>query len=257
MNTVKGLSGVLIACASVLLLVVGCGPTYPDCFNDEDCAKQGQFCVDGTCSQCRDDSHCNGSNACRVCEGAACATRPNCCTTDADCPNGSCWMVAGRNYGECGAECGPGKACPPGQRCNAQGACEPDAACGPNSPCPPGQMCDGGQCVAGCALQTVYFDFNESRVRLDQQESLNGNAECIKKRGQGVQVQGHCDERGTEEYNMALGEKRAIRSKRYLSTLGVSDSSLSVMSYGEERPTCTQSNEGCWSQNRRAEFIFQ
>jgi len=103
----------------------------------------------------------------------------------------------------------------------------------------------------------VYFDFNESRIRLDQQDTLNTNAECIKSKGQSVQVQGHCDERGTTEYNMALGERRAVSSKSYLKTLGITTGSLSVISYGEEKPTCTQSNEGCWSQNRRAEFIFQ
>ena len=101
-------------------------------------------------------------------------------------------------------------------------------------------MCQDGKCVAACALQTVYFDFNESRVRLDQQEALNANAECIKSKGQSVQVQGHCDERGTEEYNMALGERRAVSSKSYLQSMGIASSSLSVLSYGEEKPTCSQ-----------------
>ena len=257
MNTTKGLGGILAVLVSSLVLLVGCGPTYPDCVSDEDCAKRGQFCVDSTCSQCRDDSHCNGSNACRICEGAACTSRPNCCLTDADCPGGGCWMVAGHNYGECGAQCGPGKPCPPGQRCNAQGACEPDVECGPNAPCPPGQMCQDGKCIAACTLQTIYFDFAEAVIRLDQQPSLNANAECIKAKGQSVKIQGHCDERGTEAVNMALGERRCNSSREYLTSMGVEPSSLSIMSYGEEKPTCTQSNEECWSQNRRAEFIFQ
>jgi peptidoglycan-associated lipoprotein len=103
----------------------------------------------------------------------------------------------------------------------------------------------------------VFFDFNESRIRVDQRDALNGNAECIKAIGSPVRVEGHCDERGTEEYNMALGERRATKSKDYLVTLGVSGGSLRTMSYGEERPSCTDNNEGCWNKNRRAEFIFE
>ena len=118
-------------------------------------------------------------------------------------------------------------------------------------------MCQDGKCIAACTLQTIYFDFAEAVIRLDQQPSLNANAECIKAKGQSVKIQGHCDERGTEAVNMALGERRCNSSREYLTSMGVEPSSLSIMSYGEEKPTCTQSNEECWSQNRRAEFIFQ
>jgi peptidoglycan-associated lipoprotein len=128
--------------------------------------------------------------------------------------------------------------------------------CNTDSDCQSGQRCAGNKCVSACETAAVYFDFNESRIRVDQREALNANAECAKSRGQSVRIEGHCDERGTEEYNMALGERRATKSKSYLSTLGVSNS-MRTMSYGEERPTCTDSNERCWSQNRRAEFIFE
>jgi len=124
-------------------------------------------------------------------------------------------------------------------------------------PCPPGQRCDNGQCVQACSLQAVNFDFNESRIRLDQQDTINANGDCIKTNGKSVRVEGHCDERGTEEYNMALGERRASSSKRYLKNLGISSSSMRTISYGEEKPVCTSSNESCWSQNRRAEFVFE
>jgi peptidoglycan-associated lipoprotein len=68
-------------------------------------------------------------------------------------------------------------------------------------------------------------------------------------------IEGHCDERGTNEYNIALGQRRASAAKDYIVSLGVEDSRLRTISYGEERPFCTESNEGCWQQNRRAHFV--
>ncbi|MFT7624700.1 MAG: peptidoglycan-associated lipoprotein [Myxococcota bacterium] len=247
----------LALAAAILLLTTGCGPKYPECATDDQCASQGQVCVGGVCKACRDDSQCSASDLCVACNGYACTRRPGCCTSDADCPGGSCWNVAGTALGQCGAQCGEGKACPPGQRCDAQGQCQPDVECSASVPCPPGQRCDNGSCVTSCSLSTVNFDFNESRVRLDQQDTLNANAECVKNMGKTVRISGHCDERGTEEYNMALGERRASASKRYLGNLGISSSSMRTISYGEEQPTCTTSNEGCWSQNRRADFTFE
>lgn len=243
--------------AGLLLALTACGPRYPECATDEHCSDHGQVCVAGTCKQCRDDSACSQSDACIACNGYACTRRPGCCTSDADCPGGACWNVAGTSYGRCGPQCGEGKACPPGQICNAQGQCVPSAECGPSVPCPPGQRCDNGTCVTACGLQTVYFDYNESRVRLDQQDTLNANGDCVKSTGKSVRLEGHCDERGTEEYNMALGERRASSSRSYLSNLGIARGSMRIISYGEEKPTCTTSNEGCWSENRRADFVFE
>lgn len=243
------------ALAGAIALMFGCGPKYPNCDTDENCAKHNEVCVNGLCKQCRDDGQCTSADACGACLGGSCGRRAGCCTSDADCPNGRCWNVAGKAYGTCGAMCGPGKACPPGQRCNAQGECVPSAECGAGVPCPPGKVCKDGSCITACSPQTVFFDFNESRVRLDQQATMNSNGDCIKSRGQSFRIEGHCDERGTEEYNLALGERRANSSKKYLTRLGVSAGSLSTVSYGEERPSCTSSNESCWSQNRRAEFV--
>jgi peptidoglycan-associated lipoprotein len=71
-----------------------------------------------------------------------------------------------------------------------------------------------------------------------------------------ITIEGHCDERGTNEYNLALGEKRAKAARDYLSLLGVSLSRISIMTYGEERQACTQSSEDCWQKNRRAHFVL-
>lgn len=71
-----------------------------------------------------------------------------------------------------------------------------------------------------------------------------------------VIIEGHCDERGTNEYNFALGQKRADSAKQYLITLGIISSRIDIISYGEEKPLCTEQNESCWQKNRRAHFVF-
>jgi peptidoglycan-associated lipoprotein len=85
---------------------------------------------------------------------------------------------------------------------------------------------------------------------------LESNASCIKERGTSFTIEGHCDERGTDEYNMALGDRRARSAKKYLGQLGVGKDAK-TLSYGEERPVCSESGESCWWRNRRAEFVFK
>ena len=103
-------------------------------------------------------------------------------------------------------------------------------------------------------LQTVYFDFDRSDIRGDQQSALRSNADQISNLPGAVTVQGHTDERGSEEYNLALGERRARSVKRYLVDLGVSSSKLRTVSYGEARAAVPGHNESAWQYNRRAEF---
>jgi peptidoglycan-associated lipoprotein len=106
-------------------------------------------------------------------------------------------------------------------------------------------------------MGAVHFDFDESRIRLDARDALTANAQCIKDNGQAVVVEGHCDERGDEEYNLALGEQRALAAIRYLKNLGTDGSKLRPFSRGFTVPLCMESAEGCWSRNRRAEFQFE
>ncbi len=104
-------------------------------------------------------------------------------------------------------------------------------------------------------LKAVYFDFDSSSLRPDALATLRSNADKIKKTpGVLVQVAGHCDERGTQEYNLALGERRALSVREHLIRLGVSGDRLITISYGEEFPATTGSSESAWSQNRRCEF---
>lgn len=104
-------------------------------------------------------------------------------------------------------------------------------------------------------LQKVYFDYDSFALRPDAISTLNANAEKIKQAGNvAIQIEGHCDERGTQEYNLALGEKRALAVRDYLIKLGVSGDRLVTISYGEERPAQEGHDEGAWKFNRRAQF---
>ncbi len=104
-------------------------------------------------------------------------------------------------------------------------------------------------------LQTVYFDFDKYNLRPDAKANLDANAALLLKYTTVViKIEGHCDERGTVEYNLSLGEKRANAVMDYLTGLGVSASRVSVISYGKERPVDAGHDESAWSKNRRAEF---
>ena len=103
-------------------------------------------------------------------------------------------------------------------------------------------------------LQAVYFDYDKYALADAARDTLSKNAEYLKKNPDfDALVEGHCDERGTVEYNLALGQKRAQTVRDYLVRLGVPAKQLGTISYGKEKPTCTESNEDCWAKNRRAE----
>ena len=104
-------------------------------------------------------------------------------------------------------------------------------------------------------LEIVYFDYNSYALRPDALDALKRNADKIKQvPGAIIQIEGHCDERGTQEYNLALGEKRALATRQHLMNLGVSGDRMITISYGEEDPVDPGSSESAWSKNRRSEF---
>jgi peptidoglycan-associated lipoprotein len=104
-------------------------------------------------------------------------------------------------------------------------------------------------------LNRIYFDFDRSDIKSDYRKTMDDNASWLKaNRDVNVTVEGHCDERGTEEYNMALGHRRSNSAKSYLTSMGVDGGRLRTVSYGEERPLESCHNESCWWKNRRAEF---
>ena len=106
-------------------------------------------------------------------------------------------------------------------------------------------------------LGDVTFDFDQSLLRADARERLARNADFLRRHpGLEVTVEGHCDERDTNEYNLSLGDRRAQAAAEYLRALGIAPARLRTVSYGEERPQCTESHEGCWQRNRRAHFLI-
>ena len=107
-------------------------------------------------------------------------------------------------------------------------------------------------------LHPVYFDFDKSNIRTDQIASIEHNGEYLKSNvASKVLIEGNCDEQGTNEYNLALGERRAITAKKYLIKLGVDSTRIRTVSYGEERPLFTGSEEGDYSYNRRDDFVLE
>ena len=106
-------------------------------------------------------------------------------------------------------------------------------------------------------LKDVFFDFDKYDIRPNDAKILDANAAWLKSNDNLVLIEGHCDERGTNEYNLALGERRAKATMNYLVAQGVQASRITIISYGKERPTCTEHTESCWAQNRRAHFLVK
>jgi len=107
----------------------------------------------------------------------------------------------------------------------------------------------------GRKLEAVYFDYDAFTLQPVARQTLERNATWLQANPMvKVVIEGHCDERGSDEYNLALGERRALAVKSYLTTLGVTDVRLATVSYGEERPAVEGHGETAWSRNRRAEF---
>jgi peptidoglycan-associated lipoprotein len=108
------------------------------------------------------------------------------------------------------------------------------------------------------SLRDVHFDFDRYEIRTQDKPVLDENAKWLKSNGAAMLlIEGHCDERGTNEYNLALGERRAKATRDYLVSLGIDGGRITVISYGEERPLCTDRAEACWAQNRRSHFLVK
>jgi len=107
-------------------------------------------------------------------------------------------------------------------------------------------------------VKDIYFEYDKGDVRADQQAALQGDAEFLKQHPTiHFTIEGHCDERGSTEYNLALGDTRASSVKNALVQAGIPADSVKTISYGKEKPFCTESNEACWQQNRVGHFVYQ
>jgi peptidoglycan-associated lipoprotein len=124
-------------------------------------------------------------------------------------------------------------------------------------PPPPPQASATEEELFGQNVKDIYFDYDSEAIRPDQQAALQGNVQFLNQHGN-IQftIEGHCDERGSTEYNLALGDRRANAVRNALTAAGVNASRMKTISYGKEKPFCTESNETCWQQNRRGHFVY-
>jgi peptidoglycan-associated lipoprotein len=127
----------------------------------------------------------------------------------------------------------------------------------PPPPPPPAESATDEQLFAQ-NVKDIYFDYDKSDIRGDQQSSIQADMLFLNQHPNiNITIEGHCDERGSTEYNLALGDQRASAVKNALTTAGISASRMKTISYGKEKPFCTESNEACWQQNRRGHFVYQ
>jgi len=239
---------VVLALGSALSFLTGCPPAYPKCDNDEHCQSHGEVCVQGQCRECSSDAQCKSGFRCdqNKCVPQAACTGAGDCGPGKHCQNGLCVE------GECGSDtdCGSGRCV--NKRCvGGKGTCTTTDDCGS------GEDCVNGACVSSsgsCRYDPVTFEFNKYTLTSEGEQALRQLADCIKRGKTKVTIEGHADERGTEEYNLQLSNRRAASVKRYLVDLGVGGSLLDTVGYGETRPAETGSSEAAWSANRRVEF---
>ena len=125
-------------------------------------------------------------------------------------------------------------------------------------PAPPSAPAISDEDLFNQNIKDTYFDFDNSNIRADQRGSMEADAAFLSQHPTvNFTLEGHCDERGSIEYNIALGDKRANTVKNALTAAGVNADRINTISYGKERPFCTEHNEACWQQNRRSHFVYR
>lgn len=179
---------------------------------------------------------------------AACAKRPAMTQAAAPPPTGAA-VTAAPPAPAPAAPVAPPAATPPA----APPAAPPPAVAAPPAPAPrpaPAEFKSVSE------LRDVFFDFDKSTIRPDAARTLDANIGWLKANASApILIEGHCDERGTNLYNLALGERRAKATQDYLVARGVAAARITIVTYGEERPACAARTEACWAQNRRAHFL--
>ena len=233
METVTLTLSALIMVMLGALTLAGCHPKYPKCETDKDC-KEKEFCVQGQCQQCRGDKDCNGGK----CNQGRCEAQSNMkqgCSDDAQCPAGQSCIDGSCKACKADAECGDGG------KCN-QGRCDRPGATSSNT---------NGNGSGGCALEAVYFDFNENVLSTEATAAIDRDAECLKQGKASITLTGHSDPRGTEEYNLALSDRRGQSVRDRLQRVGVNTGAVRLVPKGELEATGT--DESGWAKDRRVD----
>jgi peptidoglycan-associated lipoprotein len=244
----------LILGSASAILLTACPPpkVYPNCDNDQQCQTEGrtEVCVQGQCVECSTDAQCKQGYSC---QNNRCVP-PTECAPDRPCAGGQQCTPEGK----CVA-CVQDADCPNNGLCR-ENACvaRPAGYCTADGDCASGESCQNNQCVKPqCQLEPIRFGFNDSSVSSlapDMRQRLDAEAQCLKQGTGKVVLEGHADERGTDEYNLQLSERRAAAIKRYLTELGVPANRLQTVGFGENRPAEEGSTEEAYSANRRVEF---
>ncbi|HEU4726593.1 MAG TPA: OmpA family protein [Kofleriaceae bacterium] len=254
-RSLSALGGAIVVAGLALVLgfaATSCGGSskQPGCKADKDC-KNGLVCAANKCVECIDSSQCGSGKRCIA---NACVAAPE-CERDDQCPDGKVCQA-----GRCKA-CAADSECASGS-CQA-GACAPAKKCSKNEDCADDEDCINGVCRkagaasssgdATCTLATVYFKFDDSNVQPSERDRLAANVACIEKtKGKRVYLVGHTDTSGTEEYNIALSERRAQAVADYMARLGTDPARLQVVPKGETQPTGLGDDR-----DRRVEFQWQ
>ncbi len=243
-------AALLAAVAMVLAFAfsVSCGDTSkkPGCKVDKDC-KSPQVCAASKCVECTTDDQCTKG---KHCSANACVAKAQCehddqCAAGQVCQAGACKACAAD------AECGPGGACQAGS-CQRPKKCATDSQCADDEDCKEGICHKASATITDgvCPLSTVYFSFDSASIEASERDRLDANNTCIAKtKGKAVFLVGHTDTSGTEEYNIALSERRAQAAADYLARLGTDPARLQVVPKGETEPSALGDDK-----DRRVEF---
>lgn len=241
----------LLAAAAMLFafaFAASCGDTSkkPGCKVDKDC-KSPQVCAANKCVECTTDDQCAKG---KHCSANACVVKAQCehddqCAAGQVCQAGTCKACAADS------ECGPGGTC-------QAGSCQRPKKCATDNQCADDEDCKDGVCHKAtaritdgvCPLSTVYFTYDSSGIEASERDRLDANNTCITKtKGKAVFLVGHTDTSGTEEYNIALSERRAQAAADYLARLGTDPARLQVVPKGETEPSGLGDDK-----DRRVEF---
>jgi len=251
-----------LSLVAIVLLFTACKPTYPKCDNDDHCAEKSEYCVNGMCQQCRDSKDCPKGQKCNK---GRCDKIIGYCDSTEDCKDGQACI--NNRCGPCqnDGQCGAGAKCKDG-KCLSPGQCLTD------DDCPENHECQNGSCAAPppdttvqgtdlCSklgltqLPTIYFDFDEFVLSPEATQALQQAVKCLKKVNRRVRLEGHCDQRGTEEYNLALGDRRGRSVLRYLQRLGAPRNRIRTVSKGKLE--ATGFNEASRAKDRKVTFIWE